>query len=145
MIMARPWVRQWCGTWAMSPSKKRAFVGPGLLGESLDAGARRKGRTRLVEAHVSVGADTQELQIDPACLGDRGFVRRARRRDVLGETVRPVESTGDEVHPPGHLVLDHVPIALGVLLRKAHVLVERERPGPREGESVLDWSRTSSS
>ena len=51
----------------------------------------------------------------PAGLGDRVLVGRARRSEVVCEAVGPVDRARGEVHPLGDLVLDHVPVALGVL------------------------------
>jgi len=84
------------------------------------------------------GADTQDLQIDPPGLGDRLFVGRTRRHDVLCEAVGPLDRAGGKVHTLGELVLDHVPVALGVPRGEADILVERECPGPGERETVLD-------
>src|SRR5664279_2617432 len=87
---------------------------------------------------MPVGPDAQDLQVDPAGVGDGGVVACARAANVGGQAVGPVHRAGGEVDPSGELVPDDVQVALGMFGGQADVLVEREGRGPGEGESPVD-------
>src|SRR5450631_35970 len=112
-------------------------VGPGLLGEGLDAGARGQRGAWLVEAHVPVGPDAQDLQIDPAGRGDCVFVGCARTQNVDCKPIGTADRARSKVHPLDDLVLDDVEVALGMITRKADILIEGEGLGHGERQTLL--------
>src|SRR2546430_16983262 len=46
----------------------------GLLGESLESGARAQRARRLIEGDVAVGDDAQDLQVDPAAFSSKFLI-----------------------------------------------------------------------
>ena len=90
-----------------------------LPGQRLDPGARRERRARLVERDVPVGADPEDLQVDPADRGDRLLVGRAGRHEVVGQPVGTLHGAGGEVDAGRDLLLDDVAVALGVVGARA--------------------------
>ena len=100
--------------------------------EGLDPRARRERGAGLVERDVAVRADAEDLHVHAAGVRDGRLVRRARRRDVLGEAVGAVHVRRVDVDAGRELLLDDVAVALRVVGGQADVLVEGEAAGLRE-------------
>lgn len=106
-------------------------VDPGLLGQRLDPGAGRERGARLVEADVTVGADTQQLQVHPAGCGERLVVRLACGLHVLGGAVGAHEGRLGQAERFDDLAQHHRAVRLGVAGRQSDVLVELADAGAR--------------
>src|SRR5699024_7119099 len=85
---------------------------------------------------VPIGADAQDLQVDPARLGDLLLVPRRGGRQVLGGTVGTVDGLLGEVHASRDLRVDDIAVALRVVGGDADVFVEHERLRVGEGQPL---------
>ena len=108
------------------------IVQAGLPGQRLEPRSRRQRRARLVEPDVTIAADSEQLQVDPAGIADRRLVRGAGGGDVGRLTVGPVHPPRIEVDPCRELSLDHRPVRLRMVGGQPDVLVEQEGGGGSE-------------
>ena len=104
---------------------EEALVGlNGLLFQVNAVGAQLEGLVRLVEADVAVVADAQQLQVHAADTVDDGVIAGALGRSVEVRAIGQVDGLGADVHMVKQVAVHKAPIALGVLLRQAAVLVQ---------------------
>ena len=87
-------------------------------------GAQLEGLVRLVEADVAIVADAQQLQVNAADTVDDGVIAGALGRSVEVRAIGQVDGLGADVHMVKQVAVHEAPIALGVLLRQAAVLVQ---------------------
>ena len=85
---------------------------------------------------MPIGADAQDLQVDPARLGDLLLVPRRGGRQVLGGTVGTVDGRLGEVHASRDLRVDDVAVAFRMVGGDADVFVEHERLRVGEGQAL---------
>src|SRR5207249_3503326 len=109
----------------------------GLFGQRLEPRARAQRARRLVEGDVAVGADAQDLQVDPAAFRDTLLVPFAEGGVVTGRPGGNIDVLPRDVHVLEEVLVHEVVVALRVTRRQAHVLVEIERGHAREVELLL--------
>ena len=76
------------------------------------------------EPNEAVVADAQQLQVNAADTVDDGVIAGALGRSVEVRAIRQVDGLGADVHMVKQGAVHEAPIALGVLLRQAAVLVQ---------------------
>lgn len=68
------------------------------------------------------------MNVDRACIGDRGVVMFCGSEDVLGDPVGAMHSRGVDVDVVGELRADDVRVGLRMTRRQAHILVQQKCP-----------------
>ena len=86
---------------------------------------------------MTVAADPEDLQVDPARLGDLSLIVRRGGRQVIGRSVGSVDGPLGEVDAGGDLGVDDVAIALRMIVGDADVFVEHERLRVSEGQPLV--------
>ena len=86
---------------------------------------------------MPVGADSEDLQVDPAGIPDGLVIGRTGGRDIGGQAVGSLDRPGCEIHPGDEHGVDDVAVALRMVGRQTHVLVESEAAGLLEGDPPL--------
>src|SRR5438552_2164394 len=104
----------------------------GLLGERLESGARAQRARRLIEGDVAVGADAQDLQVDPAAFRDTLLVPFAEGGVVAGRPGGNIDVLPRDVHLPEEVLIHEVVVALWMIRGQTDVFVEVERRHARE-------------
>src|SRR3989338_9063712 len=108
-------------------AKEPGIRDPCVVGQRLDPGAGRKGRSRLVERDVSVGTDTAKKQVDTPYFLDLLFVVLALLLQVFCVTVQDVDVLVWNVDMAEKMMPHEIVIALRMVLRQSHILVHVER------------------
>src|ERR1051325_1810294 len=121
----------------LAPLEEARVVVDRLLRERFEARARRQRAGGLVESDVPVGADAEDLDVDPAALGDAALVPLAKRGIVAGRAGRDVDVLRLDVDVPEKVLVHEVVIALRMIHVQSNVLVEIERRRAREIELPL--------
>ncbi len=75
---------------------------------------------------MTVTADAEYLQVDPAALRDSFFIPVAERRIVTGRAGRDVDVLRLDVHVLEEILLHEVGVTLRVIAGKADVLIQIE-------------------
>ena len=88
---------------------------------------RLQRRRRLVEPDVTVRADAEDLQVDPAGRGDLALVARALLRRVRRRAVQEVDALRRQVHATEEVRVHEAAKAAGMRRRNPDELVEVER------------------
>ncbi len=104
-------------------------------------GSGLKGGPRLVETDVPVGADAENLHVDPARVRDRTLVARALFRRIARGTVQEMNPLGREVHAVEEVRVHEGAKAAGVVGRDPHELIEVEGRRAREVGALLLHAR----
>src|SRR5699024_5622009 len=120
-------------------------VDPRLVGQGLHPRARGQRRPRFVERDVPVGADAQDLQVDPARLGDLLLIPRRGGRQVLGGTVGTVDGCLGEVHAGRDLGVDDVAVALRMVAAMPTYSSSMNACAWAKDSPCLSWRPASSS
>ena len=112
--------------WGQGPRcRQRALVGFDGSGRKVDAvGLQLKGFARLIEADMTIGADAQQLQVDAAQLVDDTVVTGTLGGSVQIGAVRQVGLGRVDIHLAEQVLIHEIPVALGMLLGQAAVLVQ---------------------
>ena len=87
-------------------------------------GLQLKGFARLIEADMTIGADAQQLQVDAAQLVDDTVVTGTLGGSVQIGAVRQVGLGRVDIHLAEQVLVHEIPVALGVLLGQAAVLIQ---------------------
>lgn len=117
---------------------KESRVGlDGLVVQALDSGLGGERRPRLVECEVAVGADTAEEQLDAAVALDLLLVALALGDEVRRVGIGDVYVLGGDVDEVEEVLVHECPVALGVILGEADVLVHVEGYDVLEGDHAL--------
>ena len=82
---------------------------------------------RLVEPDVRVAPDAEHLQVDAAPLLDQRIIAAALLLEVLRHAVRHEAMIRPQVHAREQMLFHEIMIALRILARHAHILIEIER------------------
>src|SRR4051794_36058523 len=89
---------------------------------------------RLVETDVPVGADAEDLDVDPAGLSDGLFVALALRLRIRRRTIEEVDLSGRQLDTVEEMVGHEPAIAPRVRVADPEKLVEVEGREPRQVE-----------
>ena len=117
---------------------EEALVGlDGGRGQIHAVGLQLKGLARLVEADVAVGAKTQQLQVDAAHAVDDLVVLFAGIRSIGVGAVGQMDGLGADVDLVKQVLVHKAPIAFGMLLGQAAVLVQIDGGDLREIQVAL--------
>ena len=100
-------------------------------------GLQLKSLARLVEADVAVGAKAQQLQVDAAHAVDDLVVLFAGIRSIGVGAVGQMDGLGADVDLVKQVLVHKAPIAFGVLLGQAAVLVQIDGGDLREIQVAL--------
>lgn len=103
----------------------------------LHAGARSKGRPRLVEGDVAVRTDPTKEKLDAAIGFNLLLVALAFSNKVGSITIKDVDVLGRDVDVVKEVGVHEVPVALLVCAGKAHILVHVEGDNVLEGEDTV--------
>ena len=87
-------------------------------------GAQLKGLARLVETDVAVVADAQQLQVDAADALDDSVIAGALALGIHVGAVGQVDGFGADVDQIEQVAVHEAPVAFGMLLGQAAVLVQ---------------------
>ena len=90
----------------------------------------------LVETDMAVGADAQQLQVQPAQGPDGLGVGAAGGVAVFGHAVGQVHLLTGEPQPVEQVLAHEVAVALGMRRRQAHILIQVEGPHCQASWSV---------
>ena len=97
-------------------------------------GARGEGPAGLVEADVSVCADSENLEVNAAGVADRLVVVCCSLIVVTGPHVGAVRGALGEVHAVDKETVDEVRVAFGMVFGQTDVFVKVEGLGLGEGD-----------
>ena len=108
------------------------------LRERLDARARGQRGSRLVEPDVPIGADADDLQVDPPHRADLFLVSLAEAGDIGRIAVGDVDVLPADVDVAEEILPHERDVGLRVVFGQADVFVEVERPHAAPVEVELD-------
>src|SRR6185437_4245198 len=94
------------------------IVVDGLLGQRLEPCARAERARRLVEGDVAVGADAQDLEVDPAALRDALLVPLAEGWVVAGRPRGNIDVVSGNVYVLEEVLVHEIVVALRVIRRQ---------------------------
>ena len=83
---------------------------------------------------MTVTADAENLQVDPARFHDPLFIPVAERRIIAGRARRDVDVLRLDIHVLEKILLHEVAVTLWMIAGEANIFIEVERHHPREIE-----------
>ena len=107
-----------------------------LFAEIHNAGSRVAGGAWFVESDVAVGANAEDLEVDPTSFDDGGFIGATIGIEVRvsNGAVRDVDVVGEDVDVIEELLMHELPVAVWIGAIQAKVFVEVEGGDRSEGK-----------